>query len=128
MLNKYILQGNLVDVPSIRGNDPEKPVVNFRIGNTSGTGEYKKTIFVTCVAFGSSAKTMKTCVEKGIIKKGSLVLVNGELRANEYEDKEGNTVKTFELELARFDGFDFCGGSKSDRNEEPVTATADPIF
>jgi single-stranded DNA-binding protein len=118
-----MFQGNLVDVPVVRGNDPEKPVVNFRIGCTDGHDKYKKTIFVTCVAFGSAAKAMKTCVEKELLPKGLQILVQGKLRENNYENKDGNEVRGFELELDRFDGWEFCGNAnKSEAVAETVSA------
>lgn len=120
--NHVGIQGNLVDVPEVRGDD-EKPVVNFRIGNTTGFGEYEKSTFVTCVAFGPTAKAMASCVAKGLLTKGRQIMVNGQLIQNNWEDKEsGQNRSSLEIHLDRFNGFDFTGNNQE---REAVAVASD---
>jgi single-stranded DNA-binding protein len=122
--NHVGIQGNLVEVPVVRGNE-EKPVVNFRIGNTTGFGEYEKNTFITCVAFGPTAKAMASCVNKGLLPKGRQIMINGQLVQNNWEDKDsGDKRSSLEVHLDRFNGFDFTGNNQ-DREAAPAIAGGD---
>jgi single-strand DNA-binding protein len=56
--------------------------------------------FFKCVAFGKTAET----IEK-LVKKGTKLLLEGEIRNNNYTDKNG--VKRYEMQVI-VNSFEFC--------------------
>ena len=76
-----------------------------------GYGDNKGTVFIDWVSFGKTGDVIAK-----FHKKGSEIILEGELQLDEWTDKNGDQVKKMKIKV---DGFQFCG-SKSD-----VKPTAD---
>ncbi len=70
-------------------------IVSTCVALNSGYGDYKKTVFLNCVAFGKTAEFFANDNPR----KGDLVHVSGELCPNEWEDKNGNKRTDIELKV-----------------------------
>jgi single-strand DNA-binding protein len=119
------------------GNDPEvrympsgDAVANFSVATTNRwkdkqSGEQKEhTEWHRCVAFGKDADTINE-----YLKKGSQVYVEGELRTNKYDDKEGITRYSTEIRVRRFSFLDRKGdstGAPAGRSKPDAPAKPDP--
>jgi len=88
-MNKVILMGRLTRDPEVRYGNDNKPVARYSIAidrkYKDQNGNYP-TDFFNLVSFGNTA----TFVEK-YLHKGTKVVIEGELRNNNYE-KDGKTV------------------------------------
>jgi single-strand DNA-binding protein len=99
-LNKVFLVGRLGSDPEVRYTADQKAIANFSMATStysSSGGEKKEyTEWHRCVAFNKAAD-----VVSNYLKKGSLVLVEGSLRTNKWEDKEGNKRSQVEVVVGR---------------------------
>lgn len=82
--NKVIMVGRTTRVPEVKMTAGLTKVANFTLAVDNGYGETKRTDFFNCVAFGKTAETIATYV-----KKGDLILVEGRLEIDKWEDREG---------------------------------------
>lgn len=94
-MNVLILSGSL-------GKDPERKtfsatgsVVNFTLAETIiGANGEKKTAWHDCGAFGKVSDTIERYCQKG-----TAVTLTGQLRYDEYENKEGQKVKRAKMNV-----------------------------
>lgn len=99
--NQAIIMGNLGQDPEVRYMPNGGAAANISVATTDSwkdkqTGEkQERTEWHRIVAFGKLAEIMGE-----YLKKGSTVLIQGEIRTRKWEDKEGNTKYTTEI-LAR---------------------------
>jgi single-strand DNA-binding protein len=122
-INKIILLGNLVKDPEVRATPGGLTVCRFSLA----TGERKKdqsgqwvdhTEWHNVVVFG---KTAENCAR--FLKKGRQAFVEGRIRLNKWQDKEGKDRYTTEI-LA--ENVQFVGGgrgegsSDADFSQEPA--------
>jgi single-strand DNA-binding protein len=96
-LNKVIIVGNLVRDPELRYTSVGVPVVNFKIASNKkyrdNLGMYKEDVcYVGVVAWQNLAQS---CCE--YLKKGSAVLVEGELRSRIKESDDGSKRNYVEI-------------------------------
>lgn len=111
-LNKVMIIGFLGNDPEVRYMPSGDAVANFSVATTNRwkdkqSGEQKEhTEWHRCVAFGKDADTINE-----YLKKGSQVYVEGELRTNKYDDKEGITRYSTEIRVRRFSFLDRKGDS-----------------
>jgi single-strand DNA-binding protein len=97
-VNKAILVGNLGADPETRYSPSGDAVCNIRIATTDRvrdktSGEYKEnTEWHRIVFFGKLAE-----VASQYLKKGRQVYVEGRIRTNKWQDKEGNERYTTEI-------------------------------
>ncbi len=109
-LNKVMIIGFLGNDPEVRYMPSGDAVANFGVATTNRwkdkqSGEQKEhTEWHRCVAFGKDADTVNE-----YLKKGSQVYVEGELRTNKYDDKEGITRYSTEIRVRRFSFLDRKG-------------------
>lgn len=99
-LNKVLIAGNLVDDPRTGLLESGISVANFRIASTQSykgrDGEWKeKTCFVDVVAWRRTAELVSE-----YLRKGSPVLVEGELQTNSWQGQDGSQRSRVEI-LAR---------------------------
>lgn len=87
--------GNLTRDPDVRQTAKGTAVAKFGIAANVGFGDNEKTLFMNCTVWGRQV----TIVER-YLKKGSKVMVTGELVPNEWQDREGNTRKDFETHIS----------------------------
>lgn len=97
-MNSLCVSGRLVADPELKQTTSGKSVASFRLANTEGYGEKKKTNWLTCVAWEKTAEALCKYVAKG-----DKVLIRGTVGSREYErDGAKRTVievKVDELEF-----------------------------
>ena len=109
-LNKAMIIGYLGNDPDVRYMPSGEAAANFSVATTSrwkdkASGEPKEhTEWHRCVAFGKNADTIAE-----YLKKGAQVYIEGELRTNKYDDKEGITRYSTEIRVMRFSFLDRKG-------------------
>lgn len=102
--NQVTLTGRLGSDPSVRRTQDGRAVVNFNLAvghqwRDKNTGEKRdKVTWVPIVVF--SEGLAKICEQ--YLKKGSRVLLQGELSVREYEDKQNNKRTVTEVVLQGF--------------------------
>lgn len=94
MLNKVIMMGRLCDDPEFRETQSQIPVCRFRIAiNRPKTKDGQdKADFINCVAWRSSAEFVSR-----YFSKGSMIVIEGQMRNNDYTD--GNGTKHYSYEV-----------------------------
>lgn len=83
-LNKVLLMGNLTRDPDMRGTPSGNSVCEFGLAITERFGENEQTVFVDVTAWG---KTAEFC--KNYLSKGSNVFIDGKLKFDQWEDRNG---------------------------------------
>ena len=105
-MNTVNLIGRLTADPEIRYTQDGKAVVKSTLA-VDGYGD--RTDFITITAFNKTAETLGKYTHKG-----AKIGVTGSIRTDKYNNKDGNTVYTFEVMI---NSFDFC----EKKNEQPQT-------
>lgn len=93
-MNKIILMGRLTKDPEIRYSQNNTAIAKYSLAvdrRFKRDGEPEADFF-TCSAFGKSAEF----VEK-YLKKGMKIVVSGEIHNNNYTNKNGEKVYSFEV-------------------------------
>lgn len=116
-MNKVILSGNLGQDPELR-QIGDTSVTSFSLATTkrykTKTGEKaKKTEWHNVKAWGKKGEVINQ-----YLKKGSSVLIEGELQYEKWEDKNGNKRQRATVVL---NDFEFIGGKTE---AQPQTAQA----
>ena len=98
-MNKVVLMGRLTedpDVKTVQGSEPLK-IARYTLA-VDRRGD--KTDFPVCKCFGKTADF----AEK-YLKKGTKILIEGQIQTGSYENKNGDTVYTTEVIV---DHHEFC--------------------
>ncbi len=109
-VNKVILIGNLGADPEVRHLPSGIPVANFRIATSETfkdktTGEKREqTEWHNVVAWRGLAEVCEK-----YLRKGSKVYVEGKLRNRQWQDKDGNTRYTTEIQADEMQMLDRAG-------------------
>lgn len=116
-MNKFIGYGNVGKDPEVKHLESGKVVAKFSFATnksyTNQTGEkITETQWHNISAWGKTAET----IEK-YVKKGSSIIVEGEVTYRQYEDKEGVTKYITEIVI---DKFHFAGSKKEDKPDEGI--------
>lgn len=91
-MNSIVLSGRTTADPELRFTQTGTPVANFSMAVDRFSGGEKETEFFRIVLWGKAAEA----TAEHLIK-GQKCMVQGELRINEYENKEGVTIRTPEI-------------------------------
>ena len=83
-MNIAILTGNLGRDPEIRITAKGEPVMNFPIGVQTGRSDSPCTMWVDCAIWGTRAESLQP-----YMIKGARVTVSGQIRTEEFTDKNG---------------------------------------
>lgn len=120
-MNKIIITGRLVRNPELRKNESGSVNSKFTVAvQRPMAKEDKQDVdFLNCSVWGKAAENL--CKYQS---KGSLVAVEGEMRADNYTDEEGNT-KTFTYIYAN--RIEYLGGKKEEETKEEVESESDPF-
>lgn len=101
-MNKLILMGRLTADPEIRySNDTAVARFNFAVNRTFHREGDPEADFFSCVVFGKTAETMEKCN----VRKGQKLLLDAEIRNNNYTDKDGVKHYSMQVVVSRFE---FC--------------------
>lgn len=101
MLNKTIIQGRLTRDPEIRRTGSGVPVASFRIAWSEKYKESEQKLFLSCVAWRSTAEFASR-----FFRRGQQVIAEGKLTTRQWKDKDGSNRETTELVV---DQLYFCG-------------------
>lgn len=96
MVNRMILQGRLCSDPELRRTNSGTAVCNFRVAWSEKIKDRETKLFLTCVAWKSTAEMI--CKH---FAKGKEIVVEGKLSSREYEDNSGNKRTVVELTADR---------------------------
>src|SRR5947208_16820555 len=108
--NKVILAGNLTRDPQLRYLPSQTAVVDFGLAvnhkwRTPQGEDREEVLFIDCSCFGKQAETInKYC------QKGKPILVEGRLKYETWDDKEGGGKRSKHKVVV--DGFQFLGGAR----------------
>jgi single-strand DNA-binding protein len=120
--NKVLLLGNLTRDVELRHTSGNQAVANIGIAvnrrwRTPEGETREETTFVDCEAWGRTAETMSR-----YLAKGRPVFIEGRLRLDQWEDKEGGkrsklkvVIENFQFVDSRGEGGDDAGGSAQKR-------------
>ena len=104
-VNKVILLGRLGNDPEVRTTQNGTVVATLSIATNDGMGENITTEWHRVVIFGKSAEAIQRYANKG-----TQIFVEGRLRTNKWQDKNGNMQYTAEVVASNFQ---FIGGGSS---------------
>ena len=102
-LNKVTLIGNLGSDPEVRSATGGNRVANFSIAtsrqwNDASGAKQEKTEWHRCVAWNSKVSTLADIVER-YVKKGDKVYVEGRIEYRQWQDKDGQTKYSTEINV-----------------------------
>ena len=102
-MNKFFCMCRLVKDPEIRYTNDSKCVARFDIAINRKFAKQGETDadFFTCTAFGKTAESLEKCN----VTKGTKLLLEAEVRNNNYTDKDG--VKRYGTQVL-VNSFEFC--------------------
>ncbi|HET6701146.1 MAG TPA: single-stranded DNA-binding protein [Gemmatimonadaceae bacterium] len=102
-LNKVTLIGNLGADPEVRSTSGGNRVATFSLAtsrswNAASGEKQEKTEWHRCVVWNSKASTLADIVER-YLKKGDKVYVEGRIEYRQWQDKEGQTRYSTEINV-----------------------------
>ena len=113
-LNNFVCVGRLTRDPELRYTPSGKAFcrMGIAVNRSYKSGEEIKedTLFINITSWG---KQGENCAQ--YLTKGRRVAVNGELRSNNWVDKEGNKKYGFEVAVSTIQ---FLDGKKNDQDNE----------
>jgi single-strand DNA-binding protein len=111
-LNRVLLMGHLTKDVELRYTATNVAVGNFTLAVNTKKGKEAKdeVLFVDVVAIGKQAETISQ-----YCKKGSAIFVEGRLRLQRWQDKNGNNKQRLDVVLQ---GFQFVSSAKAEEKFE----------
>ncbi len=111
-MNNLVLIGRLTRDPELRFiPNSGKAVARFAIVVNREYSKEKEADFFNIVVWGKPAENVANYVQKG-----RLVGINGSLRNNNYEDKNGTKHYTIEVVANRVEFLDYAANKSNDSN------------
>ena len=123
--NKVLLMGNLTRDPQLKQTPNNMSVAEIGLAcNRKFKGKdgemREETTFVDCEAWGRTAETMAK-----YLSKGRPVFVEGRLKLDQWQDKDGNNRSKLRVVIESFQFIDSRGDQSSTPPQEEAT-TAPP--
>lgn len=118
--NKIMLMGNITRDPALSYLPSNTAVceiglaVNRKYKRQDGE-QVEETMFVDCTAFGKTAETINQ-----YMSKGKPIFIEGRLKLDRWQDKEGNNRSKHSVTIDQFQFCDSGGESKPARNPNPA--------
>ena len=114
-MNKVILMGRLTRDAEIRYSNDGKAVArfDFAVNRTFKREGESEADFFSCVAFGKISEAFEKCN----VGKGTKLLIEGEVRNNNYTNKDGQKVYGTQILV---NSFEFCESKGTSENEVPT--------
>lgn len=109
-MNTVSIMGRVANEIELRKTQAGKSVVNFSVAVDNGWGENKHTDYLDVVAWNGTAEFVSK-----YFSKGQMIALTGSLQARQWEDKDGNKRKKFEIVAGQVY---FCGGKQESRNHD----------
>jgi single-strand DNA-binding protein len=120
-LNKVILIGNLGSDPEVRSTTGGNRVATFSLATSrswndaSGTKQ-EKTEWHRCVVWNSKTSTLADIVER-YVKKGDKLYVEGRIEYRQWQDKDGQTKYSTEINVRELIMLGSARGSSADAGD-----------
>ena len=124
--NKVLLMGNLTRDPELKRTSSDMAVaqlsiaVNRQYKDKSGE-QVKETTFVDCEAWGRTAEVMSQ-----YLSKGKPVFVEGRLKLDQWQDKDGSNRSKLKMVIEKFEFVDSKGSQTSAPSETETVPTTPP--
>lgn len=114
MLNCIIIQGRFKADPELRYTQSNTAVCSATLAvqrsRKDQSGDYPVD-WIDCVFWGKTAEHVKNWFHKG-----ELAVVRGRLESRDWEDKNGNKRRSWEVQA---ESIDFCGKSDGQKKNAP---------
>ena len=109
-VNKVFLMGNLTRDVELKSTPSNQPVATFGIAvnrryRTKEGENREETAFVDCEAWGRTAEVMNQ-----YLSKGRPVFLEGRLKLDQWQDKDGNNRSKLRVVVENFQFVDSAGG------------------
>ena len=117
MYSKIIIAGRLGKEPALQYTPKGTASTKFSVAVNTGSGDNERTDWFNVATWGNTAEACNQ-----YLSKGSLVLVEGEMRNNKWTDDEGNNRDWWEINAFRVKFLD-----KKGEATEPVDETDIPF-
>jgi single-strand DNA-binding protein len=119
-LNHVVVAGNLTKDPIFRETFNKTPVVNFSVAANrrykDSTNQWQEDVcYVGIVAWN---KLADSCKER--LRKGSAVLIDGELQSRSWKTDDGHNRTIVEIKAKRIQFLNKFNKNNSDSNEDSV--------
>ncbi|MCA9284341.1 MAG: single-stranded DNA-binding protein [Phycisphaerales bacterium] len=122
--NKVVLMGNLTRDVELRSTNNNQSVANLGLAvnrryRTADGEDREEVTFVDCEAWGRTAETMAK-----YLSKGRPVFIEGRLKLDSWQDKDGNKQSRLRVVVENFQFIDSRGGgeSRDDGGGRPAAA------
>lgn len=115
--NIFVFTGNLVAEPEVKMTKSGSKMCTLRIACSTGWGDNKHTSFFRAIAFGSRAEYCETW-----LAKGNKVCINGSVKADSYENKDGVKIPTFDIMINDIEKLTFEGKAPAPKQAEKQTS------
>ncbi len=130
-LNKVMLIGNLGNDPEVRSTTGGNRVASFSLAtsrswNDASGSKQEKTEWHRCVVWNTKSSQLADIVER-YVKKGDKIYVEGRIEYRQWQDKDGQTRYSTEInvrEMIMLGGARGAGGGDFESNGEPATRRA----
>lgn len=123
-MNKFQVIGRYTNNPELRYTKENKPVASFTIATNNSKED---TTYIKISAFGSTAETINK-----YSKKGDLVLIDGIIKNNNYEDEKGNKHYDYQFLANRVEFLSRATNNipeeKSQKKEDKNSGLDDSVF
>jgi len=124
-INNVIIAGNLTCDPSFRKTTNGTPVANFFIASNrkfkDNSGQWRENVcYVGVVAW---YKLAESCFEN--LKKGSAIVVDGELQSRNWRNNDGTSHNVVEIKARRIQ---FLNRKSTSVDDEPNSNSEDDII
>lgn len=116
-MNLIIIKGRLVRDPELRTTPNGKSVCSITVAVDRRFSEGSD--FIDCVAWGKTADTIQK-----YLAKGREILVQGRMESREWNDKQGNKRRSWELQV---DHFEFCGPKSAGEKLSEASESLPPV-
>lgn len=115
-VNRVILAGHLTRDPQLKHLPSQTAVAEFGLAmnrrwRTANGEDREEVTFVDCAAFGKQAEVIQRYCQKG-----KAILIEGRLKFDSWEDKQGGKRSRLSVVV---DSFQFLGGGENKRSEAP---------
>lgn len=120
MFNKCIFMGRLCADPEFRQTQSGIPVCRFRIAvnRPKSKDGNQEADFISCTAWRATAEFVSR-----YFFKGSMILIEGQLRNNDYTDQNG--TKHYAMDVLT-EQVSFCGSKNEDGGQQQTQTQAQP--
>ncbi len=124
-LNRILLIGNLTRDPETRHTSSGAQVTNFTLAVNDRRGGKEETMFIRVETWNKTAE-----IAERFLKKGSQVLVEGKLKIDEYETRDGQkrrdpVVRADRMELGSRPREEGGGGGRSFGGDREASSRRD---